>query len=467
MNQQNSSKLLVNQAVNLLQDSHNKVKYPGYSNRLNWISTIEKIVLENHVEISKRISQDFINRSVDETYITEVLPVISAAKHAKKNLKRWMKRKRVSTNPIFWFGSSSILPQPLGVVAIISPWNYPLQLSLIPSINALSAGNRVLIKPSEKTPCFSLFLEQLISSHFEKSVIQIINGDLGVSKEISCCANLDHIFFTGSTNAGREIAVSAAKNLIPITLELGGKSPTYISESADLKDSARRVARAKFLNCGQTCIAPDYVLVHESHKNNFIEIFLKEASELYINTDSKKNVTHLLNFSEISRIKQLEDDAILKGATIFVASKSKQSIKVIINCKDNMKLMTEEIFGNLLPVIFIKSSDDAIDYVNARSKPLAIYLFGKDALELNKWLRNTSSGGVTINDCILHVAQDNLPFGGIGKSGFGHYHGVWGFNNFSKLKPIFTNSKISFVGFFMPPFGKIFNKFVKYLRYFI
>ncbi len=454
-------------AVRLLLNSYEKDKYPKLSVRKNWIHTIETLVLKNQDEFAKNISEDFMQRSKDEMYLTEVLPVISAARHAKKNLKIWMKPKKIPTSPIFWFGKSKLICQPQGVVLIISPWNYPLQLSLIPTINALSAGNRVIIKPSEKTPKFSLLLEKIISTYFDKSIIQVLNGDLSFSKDLLSNENLNHIFFTGSTEIGKEVAKNAAKNLIPTTLELGGKSPTYVAESADLKLACARIAKAKYLNCGQTCVAPDYLIVNSKHKKNFIHVFLQEAEKLYESGAFNKALTLPLNSFEDSRLENLTKDAVSKGAIIYPSHKIKQAITVIIGCTDEMKIMKEEIFGYLLPVLFMESTSEAINYINSQETPLALYLFTRDSQEEKKWLMHSKSGGVTINDCVLHVVQDNLPFGGMGKSGYGHYHGEWGFNNFSKQKPIFSQSKYSLVRFFLPPFGKFFNKFAKFLKYFV
>ena len=248
--------------VNTLLRSHQSEPYPMLYRRLEWIKALKKMVLENQNTFAKKISDDFGNRSYKETYLAEVLPVVSAAKHAIKNTKRWMREKKVRTSPVFWFGKSLVFPQPLGVVAVISPWNYPLQLSLIPTINALSAGNRVLIKPSEKTPEFSCFLKKCISESFDSSVLQVIEGDHKIAESVSTCSEINHLFFTGSIKVGKLIAKSAAKNLIPTTLELGGKSPAFISASAHLRNSAKSIIAGKTMNSGQTCIAPDYLLVN-------------------------------------------------------------------------------------------------------------------------------------------------------------------------------------------------------------
>ena len=460
---------MVKMTVNSLLKSHQSEPYPILSRRLEWIKALKKIVLDNQNTFAKKISQDFGNRSHKETYLAEVLPVVSAAKHAIKNTKSWMKEKKVRTSPVFWFGKSLVFPQPLGVVAVISPWNYPLQLSLIPTINALSAGNRVLIKPSEKTPEFSCFLKKCISESFDSSVLQVVEGGHKIAESISSCSEINHLFFTGSIKVGKLIAKSAAENLIPTTLELGGKSPAFISASAHLRNSAKSIIAGKTMNSGQTCIAPDYLLVHEKHKKEFLEVFMEELRILYQKSKDNEDFTSVINNIERGRINELEREVKAKGGTIHQChfpNKKPQianPIKILTNCNKNMQIMEEEIFGNLLPVLFVRSVDEAIEYVNSRHKPLALYLFGKNSHEHEMWIKKTKSGGLTINDCLLHVVQDNLPFGGVGTSGYGQYHGKWGFDNFSKQKSIFVQSKINATSFFKPPYGKIFNKLSKYL----
>lgn len=468
-----SQNLTVENGVNLLLKSYQSEPYPELSRRLEWIKTLKKLVLDNQNTFAKRISEDFGNRSYNETYLAEVLPVVSAAKHAVKYTKSWMKKKKVKTSPVFWFGKSLVYSQPLGVVAVISPWNYPLQLSLIPTINAFSAGNRVLIKPSEKTPEFSSFLKKCISNHFDPSVLQVVEGDYKIAESISACSKINHLFFTGSTKVGKLIAKSAAENLIPTTLELGGKSPAFISSCANLGNSAKSIIAGKVMNSGQTCIAPDYLIVHENHKNKILEVFMKELKSLYQQSEDRNDFTSVINQVEVKRINELEREAKVKGATVhecnFVYKKTHVStpIKLLLNCNESMQIMKEEIFGPLLPVMFVKSSDEAIEYVNFQNTPLAIYLFGDNSEEHEMWIKKTKSGGMTINDCLLHVVQDNLPFGGVGTSGHGHYHGAWGFENFSKQKPVFIQSKINATSLFRPPYGEIFKKFAKYLVFWV
>jgi len=464
---------MVKKTVDLLLKAHQSEPYPELSRRIEWIQTLKKLVLNNQNTFATKILQDFGNRSHKETYLAEVIPVVSAAKHAIRNTKNWMKEKKVKTSPVFWFGKSSVFPQPLGVVAVISPWNYPLQLSLIPTINALSAGNRVLIKPSEKTPEFSSFLKKCISDSFDSSVLQVIEGGYEVAESISTCSEINHLFFTGSTKVGKLIAKNTAENLIPTTLELGGKSPAFISSSANLRSSVKSIIVGKTMNSGQTCVAPDYLLVHEIHKKKLIEVFMEELKNLYQNSKDYGDFTSIINSMHTERINELEREVKSRGGIIHECNFPKKnsqissSIKLLLNCNANMRIMDEEIFGPLLPVLFVKSVDEAIEYVNFGNPPLALYLFGNNSKEHEIWIKKTKSGGLTINDCLLHVVQDNLPFGGVGTSGYGHYHGKWGFENFSKQKSIFVQSKINATSFFKPPYGKIFNKFSKYLVFWV
>ena len=463
----------VEKIIQVLVKSHQSDPYPELSRRVKWLKDIEKLVLLNQDVFAEKISKDFGNRSHKDTYLAEVLPVVSAARHAIKNTKKWMKAKKVRTSPVFWFGHSLVFPQPIGVVAVISPWNYPLQLSLIPTINALSAGNRVLIKPSEKTSEFSSFLQKCITDNLDSSIIQVVEGDHRTAKLISECSEINHLFFTGSTKVGKIIAESAAANLVPTTLELGGKSPAYISTTANLKSSVKSIIAGKVMNSGQTCVAPDYLLVHQSHQDKFLDIFLQELKNLYDESKDLKDFTSLINKSEVHRINEMEQDAISKGAVIHKALHTNKNVeitntvKLLLNCKENMQVMDSEIFGPLLPVIFVNSSEKAIEYVNAHDEPLALYLFGNNSKEHNKWVKKTRSGGITINDCLLHVAQDDLPFGGVGNSGYGHYHGIWGFNNFSNQKSIFIQSKVNMTSLFKPPFGKIYKRFSKYFAFWV
>jgi coniferyl-aldehyde dehydrogenase len=368
----------------------------------------------------------------------------------------------VATSIHFFPGSSHIIPQPLGVVGIISPWNYPLQLAIVPAVAALAAGNRVMIKPSELTPRFSDLLGEILAERFTPEEIAVVTGDAEVAKAFSSLP-FDHLFFTGSTAVGRHVGVAAAANLTPVTLELGGKSPAIIGADADLVTVAKKIAAGKLFNAGQTCIAPDYVLLPHASFDAFAHAYAKAVAELYPTLENNPDYTSIVNPRHYARLKGLIDDARAQGARFFeinpgqeaAASEARKLRPTILSqVNDNMRVMQEEIFGPVLPVLGYGTLDEALHYVNTHPRPLALYWFSQDRAATARVLRETISGGVTVNDTLLHIAQANLPFGGVGPSGSGAYHGDYGFKLFSKEKPVFTQSRFSGSAMLFPPFGK-------------
>jgi coniferyl-aldehyde dehydrogenase len=361
--------------------------------------------------------------------------------------------------------------QPLGVVGIISPWNYPLQLTLAPLTDALAAGNRAMIKPSELVPRFSSLLARAIGSRFDRSEVAAIEGGPAVSQAFAALP-FDHLLFTGSTRVGRLVAAAAAKNLTPVTLELGGKCPAIIDQSADLAAAAHRIAVGKLLNAGQTCIAPDYVLCPRNQQEAFVQAYFGSVAKLYGSDPRNADYTAIITQGHYSRLEALVDDAIAKGGRIDKhgqpMSEARSSRKfppcVALSTTEDMLLRQEEIFGPILPVIPYDRTEEAIGHVNARERPLALYWFGTAPEVRGRILRETISGGVTINDCLLHVAQEQQPFGGVGASGMGAYHGEWGFRRFSKEKPVFTRGRISGTALLEAPYGRRFDRAMALLR---
>ena len=365
----------VSSEILALKKSYTEDPYPCVRERKDWLRNLEKVLLEHEQNFIDAITKDFSHRSKFETEICEVLPTYSALKHSCRNLSKWMKVKKRKTDPIFWFGSSSILYQPIGVVAIISPWNYPLQLTFIPLINALAAGNRVLLKPSEKTYHFSALLEKVFYEGFDRSVARVVCGDQSTAKRIAQDKEVDHLFFTGSTRVGKEVAKYAAENLTPTTLELGGKSPAYITNSASLTKSLQRIILGKMLNAGQTCIAPDYLIVHRKHELNFVETFFKILANLYPEIMENSDYSAIINKERLEYLLQLLEDARDKGGDIYIISEGtveklqnkknisemttisgnperKLSPSLVLNPNFRMNLLNEEIFGPILPVFF-------------------------------------------------------------------------------------------------------------------
>jgi coniferyl-aldehyde dehydrogenase len=417
------------------------------------------------------ISADFGHRSAHETRLAEAVVVESGIKLALRDLDSWMRAKRVATQLPFLPGSNRLMPQPLGVVGIIAPWNYPLQLTLAPLTGALAAGNRVLLKPSELTPRFAALLNETVRRHFEPLEVAVVEGGPDVAGALAALP-FDHLLFTGSTRVGRLVAEAAARNLTPVTLELGGKSPAIIDRSADLATAARRVAFGKLLNAGQTCIAPDYVLCPREAVARFAQLFLAAAVELYGTAADNPDYSAIISPRHYRRLEELIADANAKGGRVEQRTDDiapwrtlrKFPPSVVLAPTDAMRVGQEEIFGPILPVFAYDRREDATAFVNARERPLALYWFGTDTAERDRMLRMTVSGGVTINDCLLHIAQENQPFGGVGASGMGAYHGAYGFRTFSKEKPVFYRPRLSASAWTQPPYGRTFNRVVALLR---
>jgi coniferyl-aldehyde dehydrogenase len=417
------------------------------------------------------ISDDFGHRSVHETRFAEAVTVEAAIKHALRHVARWMAPRRVPTDMHFRPGFNRLLPQPLGVVGIIAPWNYPLKLSLTPVVTALAAGNLVMIKPSERVPRFSACLNEAVIGHFSAAEVFVVAGGPAISESFAVLP-FDHLLFTGSARIGRLVAASAAKNLTPVTLELGGKSPVIIDRSADLAIAARRIAFGKSLNAGQTCIAPDYVLCPAHLQDRFVELFFVAVSTLYGSDPDNPDYTSIVDAAHYERLERLIDDAASKGARIERRADRLEEWKaarklppcLVLATTDDMLIRREEIFGPILPVIPYERAEEAISFVIDHDRPLALYWFGTDREARDRVLRHTVSGGVTVNDCLVHIAQEHQPFGGVGASGTGSYHGEWGFRTFSKEKPIFYRSRLSGLDLLLPPYGPAFDRVIGLLR---
>ncbi len=446
--------------------------FPPLAVRLERLERMKRLVQDHEDAMAQAISADFGNRSRQETAIAEVFFVLAAIVHARKHLGRWMKRRRVRTSFHSLPGSSWIMPQPLGVVGIVSPWNYPLQLALAPAVAALAAGNRVLIKPSETTPRFSELLAQLIGQRFGADECAVVTGDADMGRDFARLP-FDHLFFTGSTEVGRKVALAAAANLTPVTLELGGKSPAIVDTSSDVADTARRIAVGKLFNAGQTCIAPDYALVPEHLQEAFADAFTRSVNELYPTLENNPDYTSVVDDRHYARLQGLVQDAQLAGARVLAINPGGQPEDpatrklrptLLLGVTGAMRVMQEEIFGPLLPVIGYRSLGEAIAFINERPRPLALYWFGRDTAHCDQVLHDTISGGVTVNDALLHIAQENLPFGGVGDSGSGAYHGDYGFRLFSKEKPVFVQSRLAGTWMLRPPYGKLAASVMRQLR---
>ncbi len=445
---------------------------PSYQKRLQNLNRL--LLLTEHYEarIAAAISEDFGNRSRFETSVAEVLLVLAGIKHSRHNLKSWMKPRRAPTAIQFWPGRNEIMPQPLGLVGIISPWNYPFYLSFSPVVAALAAGNRVILKPSEITPRTSALLQQMVASAFSPEEFTVVTGGADVGETLASTP-FDHLFFTGSTAVGRKVAVAAAQNLTPVTLELSGKSPVIISNDYSIGRAAERIVFGKMLNAGQTCIAPDYVLIPEAKALEFVEQAKLAAAKLYPTIAGNPDYTSIVNERHLQRLMDYLEEAKRSGAQVIStvpfgevseAGDRRMPLHLIIDPNEDLKVLQEEIFGPILPVVPYRSLDEVIAYVNGRPRPLAMYWFGNNAVERDQVLQGTFAGGVTVNDTLWHICQEELPFGGVGTSGWGAYHGVHGFKTFSKEKGIFYQSRWNAGGRLNPPFGKTAQRTLKMLR---
>jgi coniferyl-aldehyde dehydrogenase len=446
---------------------------PKLAERLDRLKRLRAAISENEQRFTQAISADFGHRSSVETSIAETMLVLGEIRHAAKHLKKWMAPRRVSTALQFLPAKNRLIPQPVGVVGIIAPWNYPLQLTLAPATGALAAGNRVMIKPSELVPRFSALLKQVIAAKFDASEMVVTGIDDDVSRAFASLP-FDHLMFTGSTRVGRLVAEAAGRNLTPVTLELGGKSPAIVDRSADLAEAATRIAYGKLLNAGQTCIAPDYALVPQDKVQDFAERLRANMLKMFGTDPDNDDYTSIVSDRHYARLEGLVADAAAKGARIMQAakpgdpawkSKRKFPPTILVGVTPDMTVMQEEIFGPLLPILGYGDAGEPIAYVNAHDRPLALYWFGKDDAARDEVLARTVSGGVTVNDCLFHFTQINQPMGGIGASGSGAYHGEWGFRALSKLKPVFYRSPFNRLADLYPPYGAKIARLEKMLRW--
>lgn len=436
------------------------------------LKKLGSIIKDHESDFINAISKDFGNRASEETIIAEMLVIQGGINHALKHTPKWMRTRKAPTALQFKPAYNRVIPQPLGVIGIMSPWNYPLQLAVMPLIGALGAGNRAMIKPSEYTPLFSKLLKKVLGKVFSEDEVYVALGGVDVATSFSSL-HFDHLIFTGSTNVGRIVAKSAAANLVPCTLELGGKSPAIIDESANLKTAVARLTNAKLLNAGQTCVAPDYLLMPKSQVSDFASAMISQAETFYPEFAGNKDYTSIIADSHYARLQNLLEDAENKGAKIRVAGNDDKQqlakerripLTIVTETTPDMKIMQEEIFGPLLPILESESLNESLEYISKRDRPLALYWFGKNKNKLNRVLKESISGGVTINDATWHVIQEDIPFGGVGPSGMGAYHGEVGFRTFSHMKGVFFQSKFSQGSKLHPPYGPMASKMINLMK---
>ncbi|TVQ89939.1 MAG: coniferyl aldehyde dehydrogenase [Deltaproteobacteria bacterium] len=422
-------------------------------------------VLDHRDEIASTISEDFGGRSRYETLLAEIWVVVTGIRHAQRHLRKWMKPERRKTYWVLQPASVRVIRQPLGVVGIIAPWNYPFQLAFAPLTAAIAAGNRALIKPSEVTPRTADLIERLVSEVFPDDEVAVVKGDAAVGAAF-CELPFDHLFFTGSTQVGRKVMQAAAKNLTPVTLELGGKSPAWIHPAFDLTRAASRIAAGKWFNAGQTCIAPDYVLISAARRDELVEQLRAAVHQAYPTIQGNDDYTSIIDERHFTRLRSLVDDATQAGAKLVwlhsegapATGSSKLPPAVVLDATPDMRILKEEIFGPILPIVTVEDQAEAIRYINERPRPLAMYVFDDDRGRVDHILHKTVAGGCVVNDTLLHYANEDLPFGGVGESGMGAYHGEEGFLTFSHRKSVFYQPKLNGAHLVNAPYGAMVDR---------
>jgi coniferyl-aldehyde dehydrogenase len=447
---------------------------PSAEVRIDRIDRCIALLIRHQAAIAEALNADFGNRPAAVSGVADVASSIGPLKHAKANLRKWMKPEKRSTTPALLglFGAKAEIQfQPKGVVGVISPWNFPVNLTFSPLAGVLAAGNRAMIKPSEYTPATSELMAKMFAEAFEDEEIAVFTGGPEVGQAFAELA-FDHLIFTGATSIARHVMAAAAKNLVPLTLELGGKSPVILGRSADLETAAARIMAGKTMNAGQICLAPDYVLAPHDKVGDFVGAARGAVASMFPTIKDNPDYTAVIADRHYERIRGYVDDARAKGAEVVEINPADEDFSqqehrkipptLILNPTEEMRVMQEEIFGPVLPVVTYRSLDEAVDFVNGRDRPLGLYYFGKDAAEEKRVLDSTTSGGVTVNDVVFHVAQEDLPFGGVGPSGMGSYHGVDGFREFSHRKSVYKQipKDIGPMRALRPPYGEAVKKYV-------
>ena len=459
-------------ALQMQRDAYIQEGYVPAEIRVDRIDRAIDILVTNAASISEAMNADFGCRPRETNLMTDVTGSIECLKHSKKYLKKWMKaEKRPTMFPLNVLGGRSAIEyQPKGVVGVIAPWNFPFGMVFEPLAGVLAAGNRAMIKPSEFTPATSSLMAEIVGSAFDESELAVFTGGPEVGQAFSSLP-FDHLIFTGATSVARHIMAAAAENLVPVTLELGGKSPVVITRSADIAEAMQRIMTGKMLNAGQVCIAPDYVMVPEDRLEQTIDEAKKIVTQMYPSILNNKEYTAMINERHFERISANIADAERRSLRLITINPANEDFSdnptqkiaptLVINPDDDAMCMQDEIFGPILPIKTYKHFEETISYINSHPRPLAAYFFGQDKAEERRFLEGTTSGGVSINDVMFHMLQKDLPFGGIGPSGMGAYHGIEGFKTFSHAKSVYRQpNRIPFAKLagFMPPYGEASEK---------
>ncbi|MDG1825622.1 MAG: coniferyl aldehyde dehydrogenase [Henriciella sp.] len=443
---------------------------PSLAKRTEWIDKSIDLLATHGEALSRAMADDFGHRSIDQSNLTDIAGSIGALKHSRKNMAKWMKpQKRPVEFPLGMLGSKAqVQYQPKGTIGIISPWNFPVNLTFTPLANVFAAGNRAMIKPSEFTEATSELMRELFAKYYTEEEVSVVTGGPDVGAAFSKLP-FDHLLFTGATSVARHVMRAAADNLVPLTLELGGKSPVVLGRSADLEKAASRIMAGKTLNAGQICLAPDYAFVPADKTGEFVGAAQGAVAKMYADgLKDNDDYTSIVNQRHFDRLNSYLDDAREKGAEVIEINPAgenftqqphhKMAPHIVLNPTDDMKVMQDEIFGPILPVKSYTDTSEAIGYINDNPRPLGLYYFGDDKNERDMVLNNTTSGGVTVNDVVFHVAQEDLPFGGVGPSGMGSYHGHDGFLEFSHKKAVYTQTGSELLAMMRPPYGDKYRK---------
>lgn len=433
------------------------------------------LLVKHQDALVSAMRQDFGHRSEHQSMFTDIAGSIGPLRHAQKHLEKWMRpeKRKVGPFPLNLLGAKARVDyQPLGVVGVISPWNFPVNLTFTPLAGILGAGNRCLIKPSEYTPATSAVMAEIFPTEFDELEIAVVTGGPQTGADFAGLP-FDHLLFTGATSIARHVLRAASDNLTPVTLELGGKSPVVVGRSADLQKTADSIMTGKMMNAGQICLAPDYVFVPEERMDEFVESAARSVTKMYPTLLDNPDYTSVINQRHFERLNGYIEEARARGTKVVEVNPAGEDFRqqphhkipptLVINPSDDLKVMQDEIFGPVLPIKGYKAVEETISYINGHARPLGLYYFGQDSGEENKVLGHTTSGGVTVNDVVMHVAQEDLPFGGVGPSGSGAYHGLDGFRTFSHAKAVFTQSKINVAELagLRPPYGEKMLKTVK------
>ncbi len=436
--------------------------------RVSQLQRLRDIIARYQDQLAQAVSEDFGHRSLDETKFAEIMTSLEGIKYYQKNLRAWMRQQKRHVNPLHLPAKARVVFQPLGVVGVIVPWNYPIFLAIGPLMAALAAGNRVMIKMSGFTPRLGDTMKTMLSEVFSDDLVAVFTGRGEISEAFSHLP-FDQLTFTGSTQVGKTVMAAAAANLTPVLLELGGKSPAVIHESFPMADAAERIAFGKCWNAGQTCVAPDYVLCPRGRSQEFVNAFTAQIGKMYPTMLDNPDYTSVINDKQYRRLQNYLQDAKERGARIIEINPSHESfentrkmpVTLVLDITPDMQIMQNEIFGPVLPIIEVNSLDEALRFVNDRPRPLALYYFDYNEARGEYVASHTHSGGLGINEVVSHVGVEDLPFGGVGPSGMGRYHGQEGFLTYSNAKGVLEKPKFYALRYFLPPFNKGLHKFMK------